>query len=83
MATVDFDTNLNTQCKSEDQVDKFIKCKTESKLQHSLQEQGEEVQSTELTFSGAVSSELLETAEALLGRGRQTHQQVSTTGLAA
>ena len=35
-----------------------------------------------LTFSGAVSSELLETAEALLGRGRLTHQQVST-GLAA
>ena len=36
----------------------------------------------EITLGPAVSSELLETAEALLGRGSLTHQQVST-GLAA
>ena len=38
--------------------------------------------SKEETIGSAVSSELLETAEALLGRGSLTHQQVST-GLAA
>ena len=38
--------------------------------------------SEEETIGSAVSSELLETAEALLGRGSLTHQQVSA-GLAA
>ena len=72
MATVD--TNLNPKCKSEDQVIKFIKCKNEFKLHITPFNIKARKCRVQTRFSGAVSSELLETAEALLGRGRLTHQ---------
>ena len=74
-----FDTNLNPQCKSEEKFHQFIKLKWSDDIKFEVQvssssSTGKEVKfffkpKEEITLGPAVSSELLETAEALLGRG--------------